>query len=196
MAGKVIKRSFPFPSRSLDYPLIQNEHLEVVAKMYTAKKWMQSPLLERLIIDALLFNEASVFALTIVDLPPQNFIQFLIAFLLKPLKPVVYEIFSLGITWAISNIIDSTVGMTFWIVFGTITLGRWLNPVKANDLIQTQKPKLLLADMLSALDRLKHPEFNGKLLRELLYDLEKRGAVNRPAVFNVLDKKIERESAQ
>ena len=35
--------------------------------------------------------------------------------------------------------------------------------------------------------------FNARLVREMLYDLEKRGAVYKQVVFNILDKRIARE---
>ena len=75
-------------------------------------------------------------------------------------------------------------------MFCTITLIRWLRP-NEEDKIEERRTKLL-ADMTSAQDRLKDYHFNPQLLRQLLYDLEKRGSVFSPYVLGLLNKRIKR----
>jgi len=49
--------------------------------------------------------------------------------------------------------------------------------------------------MISAQTRLGNRHVNPRLLRELLYDLEKRGAVYSPLVYGLLDKWISRDDS-
>lgn len=196
LEGRIRKHHPPLSGVFLDYPLVQSEHLEQVASLYMSNIWMESSYLEILIIDALLFNETSAFALSIIGKPTEKLMQRIIIILLKPIKLYISEVFALTLTGVFSNLIDSTVGVTFWIVFATITLGRWLNPVKVQRVIEAGKPNQLLVDMASTIKRIQKPEFNARLLRELLYDLEKRGAFYSPAIFNLLDKRVARESSE
>jgi hypothetical protein len=177
----------------LDYKCLDTGGLEAVAGAYTANPSMQSPYLEWLLIDALLFDETGLFALTVCDIPAQKFIPMVMHSLLRPIKLLLSEGFAFALTAFVSSLIDETHSTAFWVIFATITLGRWLNPIKLQQVIQQQKPKELAADMISATVKSKKFDFNARLLRELLYGLEKRGAVYSPSVFNVLDKRIARE---
>jgi hypothetical protein len=173
-------------------PYLSNEQLESVAQTYTINPWMQSPLLEWLLIDALLFNETVAYAKMLPNLPVQKYFLSLFRSFLKLTRLLLSEGFFLALTAFVSNLIDETHGIAFWIIFATITLGRWLHPIKAQGEIERQKSKRLLADMLSVHERLYRIDFNARLLRDLLYNLENRGTVYSHALFNVLDKRIAR----
>jgi hypothetical protein len=103
-------------------------------------------------------------------------------------KFVIAEGFALAITALVSNMTDSSQGVNFWIVFATITMIRWLNPNKVEKLQAKAKPRLLLVDMIGVYNlRLNTIDFNPKLILELLYDLERKGAVYSPWVYHLLD---------
>ena len=95
-------------------------------------------------------------------------------------------------TALVSNLIDETHGIAFWVILATVTLGRWLNPIKVQQAIQRQELKALVADMIGASEKTRKFDYNARQLRELLYDLEKRGAIYSSSIFNVLDKRIAR----
>jgi hypothetical protein len=50
-----------------------------------------------------------------------------------------------------------------------------------------------MTEMGNVQGRLGKSHFNPQLLRELLYDLEKKGAVFSPFIYHLLDKRIARE---
>ena len=128
---------------------------------------------------------------------------------------LLWETGALALTALLSDFIDVTHGATFWGIFATITLGRWLNknylnPIddqsskwfkkeEAKENIKSylrlnEKIKQLSSDMIRVSDRSQDIDvFNARLVREMLYDLEKRGAVYKQVVFNILDKRIARE---
>ena len=175
-----------------DYPELSVSVLERVAKCYVNNEpWVKSSTLDWLLVDALLFAETVAFARAVPDLQPNYTGLKWLAW--KSVWKVVREGLVLFLTAIVSNIADHSTGTTFWIVFATITLIRWLNP---NNVIKAKlemKPNLLLIDMISFYEaRLNTAEFNPRLVREMLYDLEKKGAVYSPCVFDVLDRMISR----
>ncbi|MEI6543967.1 MAG: hypothetical protein WCL60_10620 [Methylococcales bacterium] len=217
--GKIVKNEYQ--QTHLDYQCLLNTELEEVAKMYTVNTWMQSPTLEWLLVDALLFNEAGAFACLVKNMPdvisdaaPSSVPSFKESLTLKVLN-LLWETGALALTALLSDFIDVTHGATFWGIFATITLGRWLNknhlnPIddqsskwfkneEAKENIKSylrvnEKIKQLSSDMIRVSDRSQDIDvFNARLVREMLYDLEKRGAVYKQAVFNILDKRIARE---
>jgi hypothetical protein len=114
--------------------------------------------------------------------------------IMKPFVSLLNESIYLLITAFISSIIDNQFGIIFWVVGATITLIRWLKPSTTLQINKIENYKLLAGDMVTISDKVRSQNFNAKLLMSLLYDLEKRGAVYSPWIFNLLDKRISRES--
>jgi hypothetical protein len=159
-SGKIAKIEHLSQSR-LDCQYLRNLELEEVAKIYTINTWMQSPTLEWLLVDALLFTEASLFACQVNDMPEK--------------APIIEP-------------------------------SRWTNPFNTQKMTDKETLKEFQKkrehwkqqslDMIKASDRSKDIDvFNARLMREMLYDLEKRGAIYSQAVFNILDKRIAREQS-
>lgn len=95
------------------------------------------------------------------------------------------------LTAYLASAIDPERGLGFWAVMATVTLVRWLRPNAVNQ--QRERLAALLNDMASIQNRLSRDDFNARQVRELLYDVEKRGAVFSPSVFNLLDRRIAAE---
>lgn len=183
----IVKRDIS-NNQFIDHPSLSSASLEEIAAYYICRPWMESSYLEWILIDALIFNESSLFALKTKDFTPKKSLKLFLKLALKQLSLFVHEIFYLLITTVISSLIDNQKGIIFWIIFSTITLIRWLKPTST---IQTNQ---LANDMIIVSDKARNPNFNSRLLRKLLYDLEIRGAIYSPWIFNLLDKRISREN--
>lgn len=169
------------------------ENMELVAGMYLGNPWMKSKTLEWILIDALLFAETVEFAKVANDVPTQKFFNILGRSVWETVKFAFSEGIALAITAFVSSIIDSTQGTTFWIAFATITTIRWLRPMRFEQIKAKAKNRILLFKMIRAYEsKMKSYSFNPRLLRELLYDLEKKGAVYSPWVYHLLDRIIAR----
>jgi hypothetical protein len=183
-----------FKNNIIDYPYLATESLDEIASYYINRPWMQSSHLEWILIDALIFNESSNFAVQILDLEPKKVSHKVFKATLKSVDFLLTEGFYLFVTAFVSNIIDDQHQYVFWIVFSTITLIRWLKTSTSVKATRLENIKQLARDMMTVSDKSRNLGFNPRLLRDLLYDLEKRGAVYSPWIFNLLDKRILRES--
>lgn len=167
------------------------EMVEEAAKYYVGSK-LVSLRLEQLLIDALLFAETIAYART-VPYWPSNLRMRLVKGLGQAVGFCFSEGFALLVTAIIAKAIDEQQGLAYWIVFSAITIVRWLRPNEARQ--EKVRTIRLMIEMSSAQGRLGHMHFNPRLLRELLFDLEKKGAVFSPVVYNLLDKRIARDDA-
>lgn len=173
---------------------ILSESLEEIAQRYISDQRLSSPLLEWLLLDALLFNEIVAYARSIPNIHALKPLKAIWNSLWQTSKFLVSEGLALALTVIAAEIIDASKGVGFWAVIATVTLIRWLHPTR-NLKNQRQIELLkLLFDMAFIHERLKHyTQFNARLIRELLYDTEKRGALFSPWAYHVLDKRIARE---
>jgi len=165
--------------------------LEEASHAYCVSK-LTSPTLETLLIGGLLLAETAAFARSVQYLPFANLKVLVGKGLLKALGFVFSEGLSLTLTAVVASVVDNGHGIGFWAVFSTITLIRWLRPGSQKQ--DQDRLRLLLASMCDVYGRIRHGQYNPRLLRELLYDVEKKGAVFSPCVFNLLDKRIARET--
>lgn len=171
--------------------LIEIDELETIADTYINSFWMKSKTLEWALINSMVYMETINFARVVNDFPTLKFWNNIRYSLWQTTKLVFKEIIALIITAIVANAIDSSQGTTYWIVFATITIIRWLNPTKSIQLNLKLKLKLLLGEMIGVSDsKIKHPNFNPKLIRELLYDLERKGASYGHWVYHILDRRL------
>lgn len=167
--------------------------MEHVANMYLGNQWMKSKTLEWILIDAILFAETVEFGKVVNDVPAQKFFSILGRSVWETVKFAFSEGLALVITAFVSSIIDSTQGTVFWIAFATITIIRWLRPMRFEQIKAKAKNRILLFEMIGVYEsKMKSYSFNPRLLRELIYDLEKKGAVYSPWVYHLLDRIIVR----
>jgi len=172
------------------YPILNVDNLETVAGIYINTPWMTSKSLEVLLIDSFVFMETLQFAID-NNIPSQKFWDMTVSSFWQTIKFIFNEGIALIITAFFASLVDSSKELIFWIVFSLITIIRWVNPNRALVNHAKAKPRMILADMLSVYDgRFKNRPLNAKLIRELLYDLERKGAVYSPWVYHVLDKMI------
>ncbi|MDP3745219.1 MAG: hypothetical protein Q8Q76_12910 [Methylotenera sp.] len=172
--------------------LLGIDQLETIADMYVDSFWMQSTTLEWALINSMVYSETINFARVVNDTPKMKFLNIVGYSLWQTSKFVFKEVIALILTAIASNIVDSSQGTTYWIVFATITIIRWLNPIKVEQIKHKAKPKLLLAEMIGFYDaKIKHSKFNPRLIRELLHDLEKKGASYSHWVYHILDRRLE-----
>jgi hypothetical protein len=173
---------------------ISSESLEQIAQSYISNPRLSSPLLEWLLLDALLFNETISFARFIPNLPNNRPSKVFWNSLWQTSKFLGWEGLALMLTGIVAASIDASKEIGFWTIMATVTLIRWLRPTKM--LANQRQVELLklLSDMASIHERLKHyAQFNARLIRDLLYDVEKRGAVFSPWAYHIIDKRITRE---
>lgn len=171
--------------------LLEIDELETIADSYINSFWMKSKTLEWALINSMVYLETVNFARVVNDFPTMKFFNAIRYSLWQTTKLAFKEIIALIITAIVANAIDSSQGTTYWIVFATITIIRWLNPTKSIQLNLKLKLKLLLGEMIGVSDsKIKHPNFNPKLIRELLYDLERKGASYSHWIYHILDRRL------
>ncbi len=177
-----------------EYDELEVSDLENAAAWYLSYDWMKSKTLNWLFIDALLFAENVSFAQSIVPYTNNQWDKFIKSLLF----PIIGEGFNLFITGIVSSFIanisnsngysGNNQDIIFWIIFSTITIGRWLNPSKVFDQ-KTINNKLLISMISVYGSKLKNPNFHPDLLKKMLYDLEIKGAVYSPNIYFILEKK-------
>lgn len=173
------------------FKFVSIEGVEAVAAQYLNRRFFKSKTLDYSIIDSMLFAENVEFANVVSDLPVQKFWNLAGHYSWSALKFLFNEGFALFITALVSNAIDSSQGTNYWIAFATITIIRWLNPLKLERLKFKAKPRLLLGEMIGFYDaKFKHSEFNPKLIQELMFDLERKGASYSHWIYHILDRRL------
>ena len=173
------------------FKFVSIEGAEAVAAQYLSRSFFKSKTLEYLLIDSMLFAETVEFANVVSDLSVQKFWSLVGHHSWSAFKFLFNEGVALIITAIVANGIDSSQGTNYWIVFATITIIRWLNPLKLERLKFKAKSRLLLGEMIGFYDaKFKHSEFNPKLTQELLFDLEKKGASYSHWVYHILDRRL------
>lgn len=173
------------------FKMLSIDNLETVARIYVYNRWMKSRTLDWLLLDSMLFAETAEFARLTNNLPSQKFWNIMGYSVWQMIKFAFTEGFALAFTAIISGMVDSTQGTNFWIIFATITIIRWLNPIKVEHLKLKAKGRILLSEMIGFYDsKFTTMDFNPRLIKELLYDLEKKGASFSPWVYHVLDHMI------
>lgn len=173
------------------FKIISIEEVETLANLYLDNKFFKSNTLEYLIIDSLLFAETIEFVNNKCNLPVQktwnlvvNFFEIVFKFLLK-------EGISLFITAIVASAIDSSQGTNYWIAFATITIIRWLNPNKLEKMKFRGLLVSIFFEMMVFYDaKFKHSEFNTKLIQEMLFNLERKGASYSHWVYHILDRRL------
>lgn len=171
--------------------LIEIDTLETIADFYIGSFWMKSKTLEWALINSMIYYETINFARVINDFPTLKFWKNIRYSLWQTTKFAFKEIIALIITAIVANLIDSSQGMNFWIVFATISIIRWVNPIKTLQNKLKLKPKILLGEMIGFIDsKVKYTNFNTNLIRELLYDLERKGASYSHWVYHILDRRL------
>jgi len=168
--------------------LATNE-LEAIAQEYLEGPGLKSGRLETLLISALVFNEVVAFARSLPWLPKNKPVLAIKQSFWQGTKRVLLEGLVLFLTGYLASAIDPERGLGFWAVMATITLVRWLRPNAAKQ--QRERLAALLNDMASIQNRLSRDDFNARQVRDLLYDVERRGAMFSPSVFNLLDRRID-----
>lgn len=165
--------------------------VESAAESYLASG-LTSPTFERLVVDSLLFAETAAFARELFrtappDVNPQGGTG----------KRFAAEAGWLLVTALVSLLADSQAGVAFWVVFCAITAVRWLRPKPTSTLADDENSRLfgLLNGMARTQGRMVADRPNPRLVRERLYDLERRGAVFSQYVYCMLDRWIAREYA-
>ncbi len=169
--------------------------LDDAAYHYLGTK-LHSPRLEQTLIDGLLYAETVAYARSLPDVATATWASVKIAMLQGTVKLIWSagkEAVALFLTAIAASVADSTHGVAFWVVFSAVTAVRWLRPKPLA--VEKLRMYRLLCSMASVQQRLHHRCFNAKLIRELLYGLEKDGAVFSPLVYNLLDWRIAREAA-
>jgi hypothetical protein len=172
---------------------IQVGSLENVARIYAnAEPWVRSHELDYMLVDAMLFVDTASYARITAKTPKNKYLNILGFVVWTSFKKFFKEGFALALTALFATLFDSNHGTVFWIVFATITLGRWLDPAKAFKLHVETKPKILMHEMNNVYSRWRE-DFNPRLIRELLYDLECKGAYYNPLIYTILDRMVERQ---
>lgn len=173
------------------FKIISTDEVETLAAHCLHRTFLKSKTLEYLIIDSLLFAETVEFSNVVSDLPVQKFWNLAGHYSWNAFKFLFNEGIALFITAIVSNAIDSSQGTNYWIAFATITVIRWLNPLKLERLKFKAKPRLLLGEMIGFYDaKFKHSNFNPKLIQELLFDLERKGASYSHWIYHILDRRL------
>lgn len=171
--------------------LIEIDNLETIADLYIDSFFMKSKTLEWALINSMVYTETIQFARQLGGFPTTQFLTLAKHTLWNYIKFLFNEGIALFITAIVANAIDSSQGTTYWITFATITIIRWLNPLKFERLKHKDKPRHLLAEMIGFCDtKLRHTKFNANLVKELLYELEKKGASYSHWVYHILDRRL------
>jgi hypothetical protein len=195
--------------------------LEGVATEYLQADDFVSPLLERALVDALVYKRILEFAQYSSDGPlppdPSEYVKLKLtktetilskaAEAVMPLLPIAVPLVMIIIeglllfgTWVLAGVVTST-STEKWIVFTGFTAARWimiaLHPPSPKGWLQKRKARnqatlQMLWDMCLAHEHV--PAMNVALLQHLFYRLEERGAMFSPYVFRILDKRARRES--
>ena len=165
--------------------------VESAAENYLASG-LTSFTLERLVVDALLFAETAAFARELLRIFPQSETTHA-----STVKLVALEAGWLIGTAFVAFVADSHAGAAFWVVFCAITAVRWLRQKPNSTAADPERSRLfgLLNDMAVTQGRMVSNRHNPRLVRERLYDLERRGAVFSQYVYSMLDRWIERDTA-
>lgn len=182
-----------------DYPELDPRGLEQVGEIYLAEKWMQSPTLEWLLADALVFAEIVSFARRVYLAPddqehaPPSFWPRISSYL--PWKSIAKEVLQIGATFFLAALIDPARELGYWSVAATITMIRWLRPRRSTAATTEQHQAndlALLNSMIAVHRRFYKPTFNARLVLNLLYDTERQGSFFCPMVFHTLDRRASR----
>jgi hypothetical protein len=181
------------PAQPADSTALGRGQLEEAATVYL-DSGLSAPSLEHLLIDALLFAEVIEFAGLLGALP----MAALPGELLRRLRPMSGALVSATIALALAlfatGLDQGERATVFLLVLAAMTLLRWLRPSEART--AAQRDRRLLQDMSGVQKRTCQPEFNPRLVRELLYGLERRGAAFSRLVYDLLDRRIAREGSE
>ncbi len=173
-----------------DYPYLHIAELESATKIYLSKSWLKSSIVEWMLIDALVFSETIHFHQNQpnrVKNPYNN----KIAIVFPIIFSLMSEFFYLVLTALVCFFLAADNQTIYWLIFSAITIIRWLNPNKFKREQDSQKTIELLFEMIGIYTQhLKEQAFNPILVRELLLDLSKKGAVYSHYIFHLLDRKI------
>lgn len=183
----------------------QLDELQELAYTYCQNPNLVSPLLEWVLIDALIYVETIEFTRDMADLntslaSSNKYLKPITGFkqirrsLWFSLKMLMGETLALSITYMVAKAIDNSAGIGFWAAFSVITIIRWVRPKKNAAIENEQRLLQLLTEMVNTHNRLKTYDFNANLLKTLLHALEIRGAVFSSSIYNILDKRLRRES--
>jgi hypothetical protein len=165
-------------------------NLESTALEYLNSK-LDSLLLEHVLIDALLYAEVVAFARSHPEIPKNGVKSLILGWIGKLAKFIIAEGTAFGLTAILADWLAQQNQTSFWVIFVGVTAIRWLRPdnLKADRFAKWK----LLFDMSAVQLRMRTADFNPRLVRECLYDLEKRGAVFSQYVYHLLDKRIARD---
>lgn len=173
-----------------DYTSLDTTELERVIEIYLSKKWMKSAIVEWMLINSLVFTETVEFHKNQPD-GIVNPYDKKTAIIYPTIFSLMGEVLYLLFTALVCVFLAEENQTVYWIIFSAITIIRWLNPNKFKRQRDSQKPTELLFEMIGVYSQhLKKPDFNPILVRELLLDLSKKGAVYSHSVFHILDRKI------
>jgi len=178
--------------KNCDYAELNVYALENVARLYkNSDQWIRSSKLDWILVNAMVFGETIAFARGIADdMPRGKYLGNLGFVLRKSFGSLFKGAVALAITALIASFFDSEHGVIFWIIFATITLGRWQDPLRVMKLELEIKPKMLMYEMQAVYNKLATVDFNPRLIRDLLYKLEGMGAIYSPWVYHILDKMV------
>jgi hypothetical protein len=166
------------------FDVFEDIDFKITAYSYLERDWMKSESLNWILIDSLVFFETFQYARSVVPYAKsrnQSWIKYF-------LFPIIGEIAALTITALICLFLSNltypspNADLIFWIIFTPFTLLRWLK-------YENKEMKLLLKMAAFQAVRLKEPYFNPELIKQMLYDLEKDGAVYNLIIYSILNKK-------
>ncbi|QAY84643.1 hypothetical protein [Pseudomonas arsenicoxydans] len=203
---------------------ISKDGVEYIAELYLDADDFISPLLEWAIVDALVSDRVTEFALACAftgNLPDTPAGQLVDGPLLPGAGPfqmgakvpswlsifgsgiaqavgkLVAELIALGVTWGVSDWITSGDGSAKWTLFTGVTAARWVcGAIKSRSSEGADAKGAANLQMLwdMGIAHERVPAMNVDLLRHLFYRLEERGAAFNHVVYSILDKRARREA--
>lgn len=178
----------------------KTEEIETIAFHVLQCKYSNSPTLERLILDGLIYTETFAFAQNVysdrelfgtkLQSKIKGTSNSSSKSLKKNIKNLLKEGAGIAITFVIASFLTGTNETAAWIITSIYTAARWIlsamNLEKTSEFIQHN----LLSKMILIHHYFSKSLVNAELLRNRLYEVESLGAMFSPYVYEILDKQI------
>lgn len=178
----------------------KTEEIETIASYILQCKYSNSPTLEKLILDGLIYTETIAFAQNVysdeelLGAKLQSKIKGTSnsssKFWKRQIKNLLKEGAGIAVTFVIASFLTGSNETAAWIITSIYTATRWIttamNLEKTSEFIQHN----LLSKMVQIHHYFSKSLVNPELLRNQLYKVESLGASFSPYVYEILDKQI------